>query len=257
MPAWKGSQLPSNPRQVYNAHPEWFWYDQRGRRQPLGDFYVSLNPCLPAVRQYLVGIMREIVTRYPVDGLHLDYIRFPMDEVRKGTDYPYDRQTLSLYRQATGRTPQQSMAAWSQWRTQQVTQLVSEIRGMARQVRPTVLLTAACGPDLDDFRRSYFQDGPTWLRTGLVDAVFVMNYNNSMASFRRRQDAWRQAAGSRMLIPGIGEYLHTDDRTTIEQLKLARQWGKGFAIFSYASLFSGTARAQGRLNTIRPLIAAR
>ena len=76
IPGWRGDTPPTNPRQRYNAHADWFWRDAAGRRQPLG-WYVSLNPCYPKVRRYLTAVMQEIVANYPVDGLHLDYIRFP------------------------------------------------------------------------------------------------------------------------------------------------------------------------------------
>src|SRR5262245_57705752 len=56
MPAWRGKTPPENPEQLYNKHPEWFWYDQHGDRQALSTFYVSLNPCLPEVRTYIVDV---------------------------------------------------------------------------------------------------------------------------------------------------------------------------------------------------------
>jgi len=252
MPAYRGASPPADPRQLYNARPEWFWYDQKGQRQPLGRFYLSLNPCLPEVRQYLVGLMREIITHYPVDGLHLDYIRMPLDEVPKGVDYPHDKRTLWIYKRDTGKRPQDGAAAWNAWRTAQVTQLVREIRNMQRQERPGCLLTAACGADVQEYKNRFFQDGPGWLRGGLVDAVFTMNYATRTATYQSRQDAWMKATNSGMVIPGIGEYLHKTDQLTVEQAQLARRWGRGLAIFSYASLFDG-GKAQ-RINTLRSLM---
>lgn len=249
VPAWRGATPPSNPRHLYNAKPEWFWYDQKGRRQPLGRFYMSLNPCLPEVRKYLVDLMREIVSRYPVDGLHLDYIRMPMDEVPRGTDYPCDKRTLWIYKRDTGKTPQQDAASWNRWRTAQITQLVRDMRAMQRRTRPDILLTSACGADLQEYRRRYFQDGAAWLRGGLIDAVFIMNYATRTATFRSRQDAWMKATGSRMVVPGIGEYLHKSDSLTIEQVKLARRYNRGVAIFSYQSLFDGSK--QKRIGAVR------
>lgn len=252
VPGWRGATRPSNPRQLYNAHPDWFWYDQKGRRQPLAPFYLGLNPCLPEVRQYLVSLMREIVSQYPVDGLHMDYIRFPLDKVTKGVDYPYDKRTLWIYKRDTGKRPQDDKAAWDRWRTSQVTQLVREIRSMQRQARPDLLLTAACGGDIDDYKRHYFQDGASWLRSGWVDAVFTMNYATRTTTFRSRQDAWRRAAAGKMVVPGLGEYMHTSDAMTIEQLKVAKQYGRGVAIFSYASLFE--ENKPSRIAAIRNLI---
>ena len=172
-----------------------------------------------------------------------------MDEVKKGTDYPYDQRTLALYKAATRKRPQDDAASWSRWRTEQVTSVVRAIRTMQKQTRPSLLLSAACGPDASEFKRYYFQDGAAWLRGGLLDAVFVMNYNTSTTTFRKRQDEWRQASGNRMVVPGIGEYMHKDDKTTIEQVKLAKQWARGVAVFSYQSLFASGKEA--RVGAIR------
>ena len=74
MPGWRGPRPPADRKQLYRARPEWFLKDQHGKRQPLdSDFYVSLNPCLPEVRDYLVKVFADIMRRYPVDGLHLDW----------------------------------------------------------------------------------------------------------------------------------------------------------------------------------------
>ena len=177
MPGWRGKRPPKDPRQLYHAHPDWFWRDAAGRRQPPG-WYVSVNPCYPEVRRYLVAVMQEIATRYPVDGLHLDYIRFPNEwnssypQGAKVPDYPRDPRTLALFRQATGRTPEQAPAAWDDWRTAQVTQLLREIRTMQRRTRPRIALSAAVGADPALARRTHFQDARRWMAERLVDAVF-------------------------------------------------------------------------------------
>ncbi len=254
MPGWRGQQPPVDRRQLYNAHRDWFLRDQSGRLQPLGDFYVSVNPCLPEVRRYLVNVFQEIVSRYQVDGLHLDYIRFPLDKAPRGSDYPCDARTLELYRQATGKRPQDSRSQWTLWRQRQVTQLVREIRRMCQHDRPGLRLTAACLPDVNEARSHYFQDGPTWLTDGLVDAVFVMNYTADTGTFRRRQEAWMRTAPSRWVIPGIGAYLHSTDASTLAQLKLADQWLRGFAFFSANAIFGSDPRSRQRLNAVQPVL---
>ena len=40
---------------------------------------------IPEVRDYLVGVVDEIVTKYDVDGIHLDYVRYP-DDARRFPD---------------------------------------------------------------------------------------------------------------------------------------------------------------------------
>ena len=256
MPAWRGHQPPADPNQLYNKHPDWFWYDQRGQRQPLGNFYVSLNACRPEVREYLVTVFEDIVRRYPVDGLHLDYCRFPMEEAPRGRDYPRDARTLAIYKAATGRTPDANKTAWTNWRIAQVSRLVADVRTMMRRVRPTARLTASCGGEYEDWRLHYFQDGPAWLRANLVDAVMVMNYTNNLNVYRRQQQAWWAAAPGKWVAPGIGLHTHRNVQATIDQLRLAQQWGHGFALFSSESLFARDAMAQQRLQAVGPILRA-
>ena len=253
MPAWNGDKPPPDTRHIYYQRPDWFWYDQRGQRQPLG-WYVSLNPCWPEVRKYLVSVCGEIVTKYPVDGLHLDYIRFPTDRNPNGRDYPYDSKTLALYKRATGKRPQDSAWSWSKWRTDQVTQLVREIRYMMRRKAPTVKLTAACTPNLDEARKYHFQNAPPWVREGLIDLAFVMNYSAKTQAFRQRQAAWRREAGGHRVAVGIGAYLHKTPQTTLDQLALAESWGDGYGLFSNNVLLTGTPKARQHLQTIRPTL---
>jgi len=159
VPAWRGTKPPACPDQLYNKHPDWFWYDQRGNRQPLTSFYVSLNPCLPEVRAYLVDVFHEIVANYPVDGLHMDYIRFPSEPpaIPAGSDidYPRDAKTLALYKQAAGLEPDANKPAWNKWRTDQVTKLVADIRTMMRRARPSAALSASVGAEYNESLRFF------------------------------------------------------------------------------------------------------
>ncbi len=241
IPGWRGDKPPTNPRQLYHAHPEWFWRDKRGRREPLG-WYSNLNPCLPEVRHYLVAVMHEIVARYPVDGLHLDYIRFPNEWHKaypRGTpvpDYPRDRKTLALFRRATGKTPEQDPGQWNEWRTAQITQLVGQISRMVRKVKPGVALTAAVGADPDEYKRRRFQDARRWIADGLLDGVFPMNYAADMRTFDRRLTIWSPARTGVPIIVGV-MIDGRDGSQVVRQIDRVLRIGSHFAMFAYNSLF--------------------
>jgi len=241
MPGYRGKHPPINPRQLYVARPDWFWHDKYGRRQPLG-WYSSINPCYPEVRRYLTDVMREIVVGYPVDGLHLDYIRFPNERspaYPDGTvvpDYPRDPRTLALFRRDTGTTPDTDPAAWNAWRTRQVTRLVKDIREMVSRERPNATLSAAVAANMIKAKDHHFQDAPRWLRDGIVDAVFPMNYADSMRLFESQARAWRVAASPRPMITGI-MFDKRDPATVLAQIELARRIGGHYAAFAYNSIF--------------------
>jgi uncharacterized lipoprotein YddW (UPF0748 family) len=240
MPAWWGSTPPEHPGQLYNARPEWMWYDQWGVRQGLVErFYVSVNPCLPDVRAYLVALFRDLAARYPIDGLHLDYVRFPNEPpvvpAGSGIDYPRDAATLALFAAATGATPESDPEAWDRWRAAQVSLLVKEIRDMLRATRPEAVLSAAVGP-VPERALEHFQDGLDWARAGLVDLVFPMNYTGTLAVFEQRLAPWIAPGVKSRVVVGLR--LDSGERVEhVAQVERALESCDGFAVFAYSLLF--------------------
>lgn len=239
MPSWRGARPPTDPEQLYRSRPAWHWFDQRGRRQPLVEnFYVSLNPCLPEVRDYLVEVMREIVAGYPVDGLHLDYIRFVDDLVEEGRDHPRDPATLALYLEETGLLPDQDELRWKEWRAGQVTRLVTEIGAMVRAVRPEATFSAAVGSSPEGPTDRHLRDSRRWAVAGLVDAVFPMNYTAEALTFQERLDAWAGIDSRARIVTGIN--LRPADRSLADlERQIRASLGKTphFCLFAYSHLF--------------------
>lgn len=246
MPAWRGTKPPPKSiNQLYHTHPEWFWYDQNGKRQALSWFYVSLNPCLPEVRDYLVNVFADIARRYDIDGLHLDYIRFPNEHpaIPKGSgiDYPRDERTLALYHADTGLKPDDDPERWKQWRTEQVTRLVADIRAALRKAQPQAALSAAVGV-VPKNSLGHYQDAHTWMERGLVDAVLPMNYTDSEHTFYTRLEPWLDTSTDVAIIPGL--WFGSKDRSAevgsaavMGQVAIARELTNNYCIFAYSELF--------------------
>eukprot|EP00741_Cyanophora_paradoxa_P012306 tig00000169_g11892.t1 len=242
MPGWRGTSPPRDPEQLYNKHPEWFWYDQNGKRQPLTkNFYVSVNPCLPEVRQYLVNVCREIVQQYEVDGLHMDYVRFPNEEsVPWGskTDYPRDARTVNLFRKETGKTPEADTEAWTKWRSDCITSLVRDVRRMVDEEKPKVVLSCAVCAEPDYSRKRFFQDAQRWREECLVDHVYPMNYTQSLETFNKRTSTWCPAdkKGCTGVVMGVDMGIGGWE-VNKQQVASATDKCGGFAAFAYANLF--------------------
>ncbi|MGE4619839.1 MAG: family 10 glycosylhydrolase [Planctomycetota bacterium] len=244
VPGWRGDQPPpeTDPAQLWHAHPDWFLHDADGQRQPLQpNYYVALNPCLPEVRQHVANICAELVTNYPIDGIHLDYIRFLESGIE--TDYPRDSTSLQLFAAETGLTdPDQNPQKWDQWRRDQVTELVREIRREVRKSDRSALLTAAVYRTPEIAYQRVRQDWPRWLRLGLIDAVFPMQYDREVPRFEERViECLREARGYPVLM-GLGTYLHEDPQTTRRQAELALRLGcQGISHFAYSSFWPAGA----------------
>jgi uncharacterized lipoprotein YddW (UPF0748 family) len=241
MPGWRGKEPPTNQHQLYNARPHWFWQDARGRRQPLG-WYNSVNPCYPEVRRYLSDLMGEIVSGYDVDGLHMDYIRFPNEwnnSYPQGAtvpDYPRDRRSLDMFHKATGRHPDSDPEQWTRWRADQVTQLVRDIRASVKRVDPAVKLSAAVGRSPLRAYREHFQHTQQWLAENLLDAVYPMNYESNIGGFDKYLEVWSQMKTRVPIVMGI-MFDKSPPQLIKEQIDHTNRTGSHFAAFAYNSIY--------------------
>ncbi len=249
LPGWRGEQAPpARLAQLYTEHQDWFLVDQFGEGEPLDGGYLSLNPCLPQPREHLVRLCEDIVRRYDVAGLHLDYLRFPEPRfVRKGDmlvqrDYPRDKASLELYAAATGRHPDEDVERWAEWKRQQLSELVRRIRVRMNETREGLLLTAAVFAPPQRARDQVLQDWPRWLRAAWLDAVIPMVFTSDDAEFSAALNSCLNAAQPRSVFMGIGVYQQPDPEQSLRQMRLASEGGaKGFVLYGYASFF-GSAR---------------
>ncbi len=250
MPLWKGLTPPANPKHPFNAHPDWRLTDQNGVAQPLNDHYVIVNPVREDVQDHIVKVCRDLVTRYEIDGLHMDYVRFVSEKMDAKSIYPGDPASLKLFTAATGRAAAASKedhAAFQDWKRSRITDLVRRIRNEAISARPGVEFTAAVWRRPEIARDTYLQDAAKWLTDGTLDRALPMIYTEKDEQFGGDLAAWIAAASDRALSPGLGTYLHPVDQTP-RQLEAARGTGKtrGFAIFAYSSLFDTADPSQNK-----------
>ncbi|HUP01004.1 MAG TPA: family 10 glycosylhydrolase [Gemmatimonadota bacterium] len=168
--AWSSPEPPADPAHVFRARPSWFVSDARGRsirsldraaldRAGLVGEGWFLDPARVEVRTELRRFILELALRYPVDGIHLDYIRYP-----------------------SGWAPPGGEAA--------VAALVALIRGDLDAVRRDAILSAAVLPLPGEARRSFGQAWDTWLEAGIVDEVLPMVYRGSAAAIVSAVRGW-------------------------------------------------------------------
>jgi len=248
LPGWQGPRPPPLANQLWNARPGWFLCDAGGQRQPLAildaktgkpaNHYLLLNPCLPEVRQHIAALIDEIVSRYDVDGVHLDYVRYAWETIPDAEKkYPRDARTLELYYRETRKRPDDDPAAWKHWRAAQLTRLVADVRRVLDRRRPGAALTAAVSSNPRTAYDAYLQNGVAWLRSGLVDALMPMAYTEKPAEFAAAVEAYRHLVGGRRIVPGVGVYKHKAAHVMEQQLEYCRAAGGDFALFSYDSFY--------------------
>ncbi len=245
MRAWKDKPFPpknQKPMHVTHAHPEWFSKTHKGSKQD-ADSNHFLDPGHPEVQDFVVNVAKEIVTYYPVDGLHLDYIRYPT------ADWGYNPAAVFRFQSETGRkdVPAPNDEQWSAWRREQVTAIVRRISAEIRDIRPGIALSAATitwgGVPDGDFTKSRayqdaLQDWVGWAREGLLDIHVPMNYKRANDPGQSQDFVdWAKLARAtntdRHLILGLGAWLNPLEGTKRQAAVSKRLGADGVALFSY------------------------
>jgi uncharacterized lipoprotein YddW (UPF0748 family) len=231
------------PGPVLAAHPDWTGYDNRGQMILSGQNKPFFDPANPQVRQYLLDLYEEIVSRYDVDGLQLDYIRYPFQDPAANRTYGYGEAAREQFQQMTGTDPvkispreRQLWQKWTEFRTQQIDSFVAQMSQRLRKKRPNLILSAAVFPLPEQERvQKLQQHWEVWARRGDIDLIVPMTYAQDTPRFERLAQPWITTAtqlGSSLLVPGI-RLLSLQTVGAFDQIQMLRDLPvMGYALFA-------------------------
>jgi len=241
-PGWRSQNYPPDEAgQVWTRHPDWFMADRQGRKMipwdrnagQRQDFYSFLNPAMTEVRDYTVAVFREVAQKYDVDGIHLDYCRYPGDV----GDFSYDPVSLRRFREETGKTPDEAPDLWVKWRGRQVSEVANRIYDQCKKVRPDILITASLARDPIHDRDQLMRCGLEWMAAGKLDAACPMIYTPKNEEVALSVTQYVNHASGRLVVAGL-MVRGTDPLDLLEQISMARTAGAhGVSLFSYSALF--------------------
>jgi len=197
-----------------------------------------LCPTNPENRDLMLSIILEVVSEYDVEGIHLDFIRFPNTRncFCSGCRERFSAASGITLRDWPGQVLEDGMYfdTYREWRIEQITSFVREIRNGIEEIRPGVLLSAAVLKDRDDGLRNG-QDWVGWVEEGLIDFVVPMNYTDSPDIFYALLEEQMESAGDFPVVAGIGVYsagCTLSPEEAAEQAVLSSEAGSaGYALF--------------------------
>jgi len=227
---------------VLSQKPDWGITDKNGNLFDFSSQYKKafLDPANPEVRQYLLSVLDEIVTRYKVDGIQLDYIRYPFQDPKADQTFGYSQISRQLFQQQTGVDPitlNPKDRLWDEWvrfKTEQVDTLVVQASQLIKQKRPEILLSTAVFPIPTQERLNRIQQNwESWSTNHWVDMIVLMTYtidNNNIAAMT--EPLFDQRLESTLLLPGI-RLLDLPDSVAIDRTQLLRQLpAGGYSLFA-------------------------
>lgn len=205
--------------------------------------YLWASPGVARVNEHNLAVIRDIVTRYDVDGIHMDRVRYP------GRPYSPDPESRAAYSAALTLSPTLSYADWQRdTLTRWIMRVYTEVKAIKPQVKvsaavwftyrktPTITFSTTEG------YADYYQDSHRWLSEGALDAMAPMIYgttfNSDFEKWRVLADDHVSAQGGRQVWLGIGAAI-TSTAEINNRIAYARSIGaKGVAIWSAGTMES-------------------
>lgn len=225
---WGADSQPQHPRHLINAHRNWV-------RQVDGEWWIDMGN--PDARVYTEELVMELVTKYDVDGIHFDFIRYPNSSFD-------DWVSFSKWSDGMER---------NEWRRNNITTFVRNCYTQIHTVKPWIRVgSAPIGiyqsiNGAQSFFSGYetvFQDARRWLREGVHDYLVPQLYwsigeqqNPNDPDFIALCYDWAREQYNRQAYAGIGIYRDNVINETEKQVLATRNaMMKGQSFFRYGQL---------------------
>ncbi|HCA95364.1 MAG TPA: hypothetical protein DEP38_12145, partial [Cyanobacteria bacterium UBA9226] len=231
---------------LLTAHPDWVMYDREGGMFDPNTKKAFLDPANPEVRSYLISLLEEIVKRYQVDGIQLDYIRYPFQNPKVDRIYGYSQIARQEFQELTGVSaiaisPQDGelWQKWTDFRIRQIDSFVATVSSRLRQENPDLIISAAVfaiprGERLEKIQQNW----EDWAIRGDIDLVVPMTYALDTAGLETlaKPVLTQSNLMSALVLPGI-RLLNLPDMVAVDQIQLLRDLpAGGYALFATENL---------------------
>jgi hypothetical protein len=178
--------------------PELWPVLENGERRPQMEWYIGMSPTDRRRQQEALAQIESIARSYPVDGIFLDFARWPVHweiELRPGRERPldssFDAATLAMFEEATGALPRDlgttsaragwirrnRLAEWIEFKCKVVSDFVSEAREALKEAKADAELGIYVAPDVNGLTEPLTGQRIEDLAP-LVDWIAPMLYHN-------------------------------------------------------------------------------
>jgi uncharacterized lipoprotein YddW (UPF0748 family) len=229
-------------------HPDWLTQKQDGGTmwKEGKDPRVWLNPFKPEVKNFIIDLVVEVLTKYDVDGIQFD------DHFGLPSEFGYDKFTVALYQsEHQGKLPPQDYKneEWINWRADKITVLMSELFTAIKATKPKAIVSIS--PNPQSFAKSFFlQDWAKWERKGLVEELLIQVYRDKLSTFIGELQKPEVKLASQHIPVGIGILTGVKPKAIPmkqiqSQIAAVRQEGlAGVSFFFYETLWKLTNQSE-------------
>jgi hypothetical protein len=189
----------ANGHQILRQRPELWPVQESGRPRSQMEWYIGVTPTFHDYNQSILEMIQRVVEAHPLDGLFLDFIRWPIHwelEARVGAAPPsqssFDPHTMGRFQEETGiRLPGEltdiadrarwilahHRSEWTNFKCAVITDFVRQVVTRIRSVRGDDLMVGLYVPPLPSNWLEAWAGQRLSELAGLVDIVSPMAYH--------------------------------------------------------------------------------
>ena len=215
--------IKNNSLHITQIHPEWVYEKANGS--------IWLNPGIPEVREHLVELINEIVQNYDVDGIQLDFIRYPKVPIIDGKSYDTYGNGKTIH----------------DWRRDNITKFITKLNHRIKGTNSKIKLgvtpigiykSITNGRGMEGYSDVY-QDTREWLKLGIIDYAVPQIYWDARSNpkFDVLTKDWVNNSFGKNIIVGIGAYKPEVLNEVEREINITRKLNaSGVAFFRYKNI---------------------
>jgi uncharacterized lipoprotein YddW (UPF0748 family) len=243
--AWVENFFVGGP--VVANHPDWLMKSRKGMDYEEGSHNAKwywLNPALPQARDFVASVYDELITKYDIASLHLDYARYP-GSGDYTNDFGYDTYTRNLFSEKYGVDPldlhpgDRYWDEWLQFRADIINTWVVRVVNEVHQIKPNLQITTAVWPNYEEAPKSHAQEAKYWLDHNLIDHLFHMSYApGSELTVTDLRNSMALAGDNAFVSSGLDTFQGNPTSAVVDQIiEATKNDGAGAALFEFEGLF--------------------
>jgi uncharacterized lipoprotein YddW (UPF0748 family) len=224
-----------------DAHPELLSVDKNGLgpiARSFGTFY-SLDPAAPGSAELLAKLNIEVVTRYDIDALNFDRMRYAeFDHLGVASRERFEKETGVKFAEATDFNSPAGKTL-SEWKRKQLLASLTTITEAVRKAKPGLPLTSYVVPPDEMMNKSQSYD--LWMKAGLLDGIYVSMYGQDITDAANKAIALLGGDKSKLYAAVNAEQTTANLTTNIE---ISRQLGlRGQGVWYAGAIDEADAKA--------------
>lgn len=253
---WDRKDLTEENSHILNRYPSSVVVDDKNvslldysfekvKSRNIEGFFVS--PASEIVKDYLLFLIDEILVNYNVDGIHLDYARFP------GKEFIYDvfirsdfieKFFVDPFSLDSDRTKELFglkgngilKSEWAIFPKEELNILIKEIFTLVKTHNPNIKLSSSVFADINVAEDNFHQKWIDWINGSYIDYVLIMAYASSFKVIEKQIEKIQSRTSLSKVVVGLALYNQSIENLTNNYNHLKKYPVLGFCIFSNQSL---------------------